>query len=119
MDFTTYEPRISALEAGGGGGGDSDFSTAEVTISNTRYESGVRFVCPLLDVDELNTEKTVFYKTTQTVNVILFNGMSGETHTEIDGAEGPVNVEPTSVGGGVEHHGYGFYSITGDGTITF
>ena len=32
MDFTTYEPRISALEAGGGGGGDSDLSKARVTL---------------------------------------------------------------------------------------
>lgn len=35
MDFTTYEPRIQELEAGGsGGGGSSDFSTAQVTFIN-------------------------------------------------------------------------------------
>ena len=32
MDFTTYEPRISVLEAGGGGGGDSGLSKAKVTL---------------------------------------------------------------------------------------
>ena len=119
MDFTTYEPRISALEAGGSGGGSSDFSTAEVTINNTQYEGGITFHAPFIDDGVIYREKVVFYEATQTISVILFQGMSGEVFSSIDGPDGPENVDASSVTGGIEQEGDGLYSITGDGTITF
>ena len=36
MDFTTYEPRISALESGGGGGETSELSKAKVTLTTDK-----------------------------------------------------------------------------------
>ena len=119
MDFTTYESRISALEAGGGGGGSSDFSTAEVTINNTRYEGGITIHAPFIDDGVINMEKVVICEEPQTISVILFQGMSGEVFSSIDGPDGPENVDASSVTGGIKQEGDGFYSITGDGTITF
>ena len=92
MDFTTYEPRISALEAGGGGGGSSDFSTISVQISNNATKSfnlagntlynGAMY--PILNSDDLDGSN---------VDVVSYKG-----HAELDLYAATVNFSITATG---------------------
>lgn len=115
MDFTTYEPRISALEAGGGGGGDSDFSTAIVTFVNSNQPASIQVSMPVLYEGAIDLGFTVPVNSTQVREVILYKG-----HSASGNAMDADNnyLETATVTGGVEFDD-GSFDVSGDGTITF
>lgn len=110
------------LLEGEGGGGSSDFSTAEVTIINTG-ESGWALLAPIALEEELvirgqtypigmysAIQGIIAANTTTVVKLALFNG-----HAYIEKMALPFTIESTS--GDITLNG-NFYDITGDCSIT-
>lgn len=101
----------------GGGGGSSDFSTAEVTY-NVTNNPGIRIECVDIVGDELNygmpmvansyIDNIVLYKNSQYIYMTYGN------HDEIDPAS--INI---SVTGNIEpdEDGYAVFNVRGNGTI--
>ena len=95
MDFTTYEPRISALEAGGGGGGDSDFSTATVTLINSDAQNTYFNISPLPVLTEWEGQTylevlDIGVYDEATTNVILYKGSAKVSLSEYDEQTPPI-----------------------------
>lgn len=92
-----------------GGGGSSDFSTAEVTITDT---VGVRIMAPNVNQDYQDAEGTFNppVNTPTTYDIILYKG---KAYCTIE-SEGAFNLEVT---GNIENDS-GELTITGNGTIT-
>lgn len=128
MPYTEYILRIDKLTGeavscynqdtnteyiGGGGGGDSDFSTAEVTFNNTATGSY------WIGVPRIETDKLVFNKinvlTPVTVAVPLYKGSC--TFLLIADSIN-TSVKPTFTGGVSIDETFSFITVTGDGTFT-
>ena len=99
--------KVSVEVEGGGGGGD--FSTAEVTITDTL---GVRMMAPNVNQDYQDAEGTFNppVNIPTTYDIILYKG---KAYCTIE-SEGEVNLVVT---GNIEDDN-GELTITGDGTIT-
>lgn len=96
------------------GGGSSDFSTAQVTITNnTSAQLNINGAFAIEAGDEIPAYSwhDAFYELneTRTENFVLYKGVGG---IEITGL-----VEP-SISGNIESVGDGVYLVTGDCTIT-
>lgn len=109
---------VSGISSGSGGGGSSDFSTAEVTIVNTG-ESTWALVAPIVLEEGTQTYPIGMYSalegiiagnTTTVVKVALFSG-----HAYIDTMANPFTVVSTS--GNITLNN-DICDITGDCTIT-
>ena len=99
---------------GGGGGGDSDFSTAEVTIYNTGIEDTVvcRFPITMSDFEATGTEVLANYNETGIYNVVLYKGAAiGYIQSE-NWNDDPVCTGDITFSGST-------FVIRGNGTITF
>lgn len=101
-----------AEEYSEGGGGSSDFSTAEVTLINSGSAMGIGlYLCVVDDVNNsTDTTARLIVGTSKTFNAILYNGEAYASlydSTSIDSYDG--NIEPAGKNG---------YVITGDCTIT-
>ena len=94
-------------EGGGGGGGSSDFSTAEVTISN---DSVYNIYLPCYYDEEGDSGSDVVAPTSGTCYVILYKGTA---YGAVNGAS-PESIVTT---GAIEVDDLNL-TITGDGTIT-
>lgn len=96
----------------GGGGGESDFSTAEVTLINGGSAMGIGlYLCVVDDVNNCTaTTARLIDGTSKTFNAILYNGEAYASlydSTSVDSYDG--NIETSGKNG---------YVITGDCTIT-
>lgn len=110
--------KMNALEqavASGGGGGSSDFSTAEVTIISTLPSSFTsEFLVPMIDDDgtSFSAPSVIFDGgSTVTANIILYNGLAVgvfDQHTAISSITGNIEAEI----------GDSLAQISGNGTIT-
>ena len=92
-----------------GGGGESDFSTAQVTFVNTNTVTGVPFICNDPEFNLLGTGGVAFQKDLPTLTVVLYKGhcyILGNDQLEISG-----NITYDSDAE--------VYDITGDCTITY
>lgn len=98
----------SLSSEGGGGSGESDFSTAEVTINNTRDDSIIKAYSAFIEDDALILGKLVSYGETK-LTIVLYKG---ETGLSIDADE------ITSTSGDLEEINTGVYKVTGNCTIT-
>ena len=101
----------SKLSGGGGGGGSSDFSTAEVTFID---EGGIGedVFGPIL-YDGEGDAGIIPYTSTDsgTISIALYKGVAGlyvKNGTDYT----------FSVSGDITDDGQGYFTITGDGTIT-
>lgn len=108
---TAYSPVIVNVE--GGGGGSSDFSTAEVTIiNNTSAEGYIRGAVTIEAEGEQPacTLYDIYYEANKTItdNLVLYKGGAV---IEIQG------INPL-ISGNIESLGDHMYLVTGDGTIT-
>ena len=75
MDFTTYEPRISALEAGGGGGGgDSDLSKALVTLIAVKESDTNTYLSMPVCIDYVDEEYPEDNYSALSYEAAYFNG---------------------------------------------
>ena len=108
--------KMNALEqavASGGGGGDSDFTTATMTITNNSM-TDVRPLMPfVIDEDGFESSAAQGYaemSTVTTFRVILYKGTALICITELG-----VSISTT---GNIEDDGDGYYYVTGDCTIT-
>ena len=106
--------KMNALEqavASGGGGGSSDFSTAEVMlINNTENSIDIYGLCIIEDGD-LVTGAGIASNTTKTIPVVLYEGNSS-----LGVLETTATVTTT---GDIEYDAdFGDLSVTGNGTIT-
>lgn len=95
-----------------GGGGSSDFSTAEVTLINGGSAMGIGlYLCVVDDVNNCTaTTARLIDGTSKTFNAILYNGEAYASlydSTSVDSYDG--NIETSGKNG---------YVITGDCTIT-
>ena len=94
-----------------GGGGDSDFSTAEVTVINTssEYANTLKGSIVIDAGSEFGTtyEMDISVGQTITANVIMYKGNSIVFISDVESTSGAIQ----SIGGNR-------YLITGDGTIT-
>lgn len=97
----------------GGGGGESDFSTANVTLTIGAIISqlGIQGACILEDdgVDYLDTSFPIAKNTTSVIPAVLYKG------------EGTVMIDTSNtvtLGGNIHQVAPNAYSITGDCTIT-
>ena len=108
------------IPAAGGGGGSSDFSTAEVTITNN-LEDVVDFHGPIIIMAEDENEEDEFQmnviippSTEITIKVVLYKGSSAEMVAYANDDDAP----EAAVTGDIHAEG-GTYIITGNGTMTF
>lgn len=92
----------------GGGGGKNDFSTAEVTIINTRNNSRIEALSAFIEDDALIVGKYALYGETK-LRIVLYKG---ETQLICDANE------ITSTSGDLEEIDTGTYKVTGNCTIT-
>ena len=103
-----------------GGGGSSDFSTAEVTLINNYEGVEISLIAPTyVDSEEIST--SINYITAQPNETITQNAFlyKNSCFAEIKGFEMLVDPEPlVTVSGNVVYEGDGFFTITGDCTIT-
>ena len=110
-EYNVTDYAVAEVNVSGGGGGSSDFSTAEVTVINTsaEYANTLRGSIVIDAGSEFGTiyEKDISVGQTITVNVIMYKGISLVHITD---------VETTS--GAIQSIGDNRYLITGDGTIT-
>ena len=90
-----------------GGGGSSDFSTAEVTITNNSENPALFFGSFIVD-NSITHGFNVSENTTETLTVVLYKGVS------VMGVDDELNVVVT---GDITYSDWDF-TITGDGTIT-
>lgn len=117
MDFTTYEPRISALEAGGGGGEDSDFSTAQVTLIGKNVSHGDVYL-PITQDGGDGMPDTAFFRVNfegnqqHTYNAIMYKGAT------VGLIANAARYSIESIIGNAQDMGNGYFLITGDCTIT-
>ena len=99
--------------SGGGGGGESDFSTAEVTVVNNHSRNAeIRVACVESEYSISENYTYVDTNTTATVIAILYKGKASG-NVNIDGGV-DYNIEGE---GDVEIDSSDFY-VTGDCTIT-
>ena len=105
-------------DGGSGGGGSSDFSTAEVTIVNNCAEgSSILYCCIAMESPihiipaQSTTEISVDASATQTINAILYKGKA-EAYVESSSSIA------VSASGNAEFDEYNTGHITGDCTIT-
>lgn len=98
-----------------GGGGSSDFTTAEVTITNNTGNS-IELTIPTVEDGSnqsfLNAYANIHSNESYSCIVALYKG---KTQCFALNENLPVPV----CTGGVEDGGHGYYFITGNGTITF
>ena len=103
---------------GGGGGGGSDFSTAKLTLVNTKataYTDNEFYACVLEEYDEDQLEPIpygeMYLEGNQTLalDVILYKGNAhiGIAYSHVDYTQGDIEYDS----------GYGSYHITGDATV--
>lgn len=92
----------------GGGSGESDYSTAEVTINNTRDNSSIQAYSGFIEDDALILRKLVSYGETK-LTIVLYKG---EAKLEINADE------ITSTSGDLEEINTALYKVTGNCTIT-
>lgn len=90
-----------------GGGGESDYSTAEVTIINTLTDVDSECRLPIQESNNSGAINIVAAESTVTKTVILYKGV----------CEAVFYVPDAEVTGSIERDGSNF-TITGDGTIT-
>lgn len=105
----TYTLKIEEPQSGG----ESDFSTANVTVVNNRNAESQLFIAHTYEVEGYNSCNTlvnVFANTSITVNVILYKGIADITIIE--------NYSISSSGGVKYDSEYEYYYIDGNGTIT-
>lgn len=106
------EKLIEGVTNYSGGGGSSDFSTAEVTLINGGSAMGIGlYLCVVDDVNNCTaTTARLIDGTSKTFNAILYNGEAYASlydSTSVDSYDG--NIETSGKNG---------YVITGDCTIT-
>ena len=92
---------------GGGGGGSSDFSTAEVTITNTAEDTTIQLMGTCIDEDGLVIDGFAYYGET-TITIVLYKGSQS------------VNIsmaELTSTNGNITGNLADGFTITGDCSI--
>lgn len=96
-------------EGGGGGGGSSDFSTAQVTVTNDSYSPFS--MSTIIVVPELGLEGT--YPTTDNLSspftIILYKGKAYIALNNVSSTSGNITQDADT----------GLYVITGDCSITF
>lgn len=110
VDGVIESVKINGEEAGGGG--SSDFSTAEVTVNGNFTQSDL-FIVSVIEKDP-NNEDLAFPQLqsgNSTYTVILYKGRSALMFM---GSQS----RTITVSGNIETVGTGVYIITGDGTIT-
>lgn len=110
----TTKGEINGVPFEGGGGGSSDFSTAQVTIVNNLANQNVEVIVAHITVDEDGLTYLTYAnrQSTITIDVALYKGVSF-------GALGQIiseNVEITATGG-IEMDETDFM-VTSNGTIT-
>lgn len=101
-----------------GGGGSSDFSTAEVTVINNSAE-GYNIDTPLVDTEEesMYTGQFISSGKTKVLNVIQYKGFNMTSILDTTEYADPVPENNVSMSGGVSYDGSTF-TVTGDCTIT-
>lgn len=101
----------------GGGGGSSDFSIAEVTITNNYGDDLTFSWAAVYDENELGEGSPAM------ISPSVYIPMGGTVTFKMPMYKGKASIEKNgdatlSVSGGIEQYGDGFYFVTGDGTIT-
>ena len=105
------------VNSGGGGGGSSDFSTAEVTITNNILTNGVALHIPTAADDEPSFASGDAYiepEQSITMSVILFKELALATYNT-DAS----NIDVEVTGDIIYDSQYGELQISGNGTISF
>ena len=109
----------NALKADGlaedysGGGGSSDFSTAEVTfINNSSYTCEFKLICI---TDDLSNGFSVLQNSTMETNVVLYQDNPTGGYLSNVESDGTVSM---SFSGGVEDDGDEYFIVRGTGTVT-
>lgn len=111
--YSSVEVNVS-----GGGGGSSDFTTAEVTVINNSGDNirllNFAFVYTDHDDDPIGNDLTVNANSTLIVNAVFYknNPSSGVLHNYNSG------VYSLNFSGNIEDDGDGYFIINGAGTIT-
>ena len=103
-----------------GGGGSSDFSTAEVTIAleSSAYSSGIRAFLPIIRINEdpipsfTQGEALLSEEPNQ---VVLYKGHCQSVFFTLDS---DISERTFTTSGNVQDMGGGIFDITGDCTIT-
>jgi len=113
-----YLKKIADSIIGGGGGGDSDFSIAEVTLTNTDLADDIFVYMPFVYDDNefeegrsalLGVSENISHGESKTFKVALYKGLAfGDIPTSYVTTTGDITFED----------GYGVF-ITGDGTVSF
>lgn len=120
-DFEIYRAKLveGIGNMSSGGGGSSDFSTAEVTIINNRSDMGINFLMPTFMetpfISSTYLSEPIFAHRTVVAPVILYKNKGGIAVRDYDTYETKPNFAVT---GSIEYIGDGEFDITGDGTIT-
>lgn len=99
---------LEDLSSEGGGGGESDFSTATVTIINTVADSVIRADSAFITDNNMVLSARAYYGTTE-LTIVLYKG-SAELEVDAD--------EITSTSGDLEELDPFVYKVTGNCTIT-
>lgn len=109
VDGVIESVKINGEEAGGGGG-SSDFSTAEVTFvnPNTQYPTDVNGPFSVSQYNLSIGKVEITPETTETITIILYKGTAIIECNYVDSIDGAIEA-------GVEHR----YSVTGNATVTF
>lgn len=116
--FSSYP--INFISNGGGGGGDTDLSIANVKIDNQALGGSAEVYASLaFDENELGEGSPtmsmhvydVLSSAEKTLKVIMYKGAA---NLEID-SPAPIR---TSSSGDIEPNGFGGFIVTGDGTIS-
>ena len=102
-----------------GGGGSSDFSTAEVTVINDSA-NGYNISTPFINTEDeelVYTGTFISSSSTMVLNVILYKGSNMTVITDTTEYADPVPENNVSMSGDVSYDGSSFM-VTGDCTIT-
>ena len=109
-DGTAYTSVTVNVE---GGGGSSDFSTAEVTVTNNNA-SAVQYMTTNISNNALTPDSIIEGNTSGTVIVVLYKGQSDLGLLLING----VPIESPTLTGDISLDEFSDVIVTGDGTIT-